>query len=321
MKKTIIFHDNNLTIRGTSVALYNYADYNEKILGNKSIIMTRPDDYVNAAKDKFTKRFECHFSWFHGYDTENFAKSVGADYFYVIKEGTQRDGIILQNTPTLVHSVFCNNDPHGHRYAYVSDWLAKNQGYNPETHSVPHMIEKLPPPPYDLRKKLGIPKNKIVFGCYGGSTEFNINWVHHIIKNVVTERDDIVFLFMNINKFNEEDHPNIIFLPGTWILEEKSAFINACDAMLHGRFYGETFGLSCGEFAMENKPIITYNGSGERNHIDILGERGIYYEGMEDLYDILNNFKKYIKFDDYDIPYKQYSPEIIMDKFNKVFLS
>lgn len=320
MNKTIIFHDNNLTVRGTSVALYNYADYNERILGNKSIIMARPDDYTNVAKKKFTDRFECNFSWFNGVDTLNYAKSVGADYFYTIKAGTPDDGVLLTEIPTLVHAVFCNNTPHGHKYAYVSDWLAKDQGYNPETHSVPHMIEKLPDPPYDLRERLGIPQNKIVFGCYGGSTEFNISWVHDTIKRVVSERDDIVFLFMNINKFME-DHNNVIHLPGTWVLEEKSAFINSCNAMLHARLYGETFGLACGEFAMENKPIITYGGSHERNHIEILGDYGVYYNNTEELYDILNNLKSYLKYEDYNKPYQNYSPDIIMDKFNRVFLS
>ncbi len=320
MNKKIIFYDNNLSLRGTSVALYNYADYNERILGNKSIIMAKPDDRVNLAKEKFEKRFECNFAWFRQDATEKYAESIGADYFYAIKEGRQTDGIVLKNIKTLVHAVFCRNDPHGHRYAYVSDWLAKNQGYNPETHSVPHMIEKLPKPLYDLRERLGIPKNKIVFGCYGGKTEFNINSVHHVIKDITEQRDDIVFLFMNINEFTEKNK-NIIHLPGSWILEEKSAFINACDAMIHARSGGETFGLSCGEFAMENKPVITYYGSVERNHIEILGDRGIYYNNYEELYDILNNFKKYIKFDDYNTPYLNYSPEIIMDKFNKIFLS
>lgn len=320
MSKTIIFYDNNLSLRGTSVALYNYADYNERILGNKSIIMARPDDTLNLTKEKFEKRFECVFGWFNQKGTEDYAKSIGADYFYAIKEGTQSDGIVLKDIKTLVHAVFCKNDPHGHRYAYVSDWLAKNQGYNPETYSVPHMIEKLPKAPYDLRERLGIPKNKTVFGCYGGKTEFNIGFVHSVIKDITKQRDDIVFLFMNINEFTEKNE-NIIHLPGSWILEEKSAFINACDAMIHARNGGETFGLSCGEFAMENKPVITYNGSGERNHIEILSDRGIYYNNYEELYDILTNFKNYIKFDDYDTPYLNYSPEIIMEKFNKVFLS
>jgi hypothetical protein len=42
---------------------------------------------------------------------------------------------------------------------------------------------------------------------------------------------------------------------------------------------------------------------------------------MEEIYDILNNFKKYKKFNDYYLPYLQFNPENIMDKFNKVFLN
>lgn len=317
--KTIVFYDNNLTLRGTSIALFNYADYNEKILGNKSIIIAKPDDYINLAKEKFINRFDTHFMWYNTSEFQNFMNVNNVDYFYVIKEGSMGDGILLSETPTLVHSVFCKNEPHGHKYAYVSDWLAKNQGYKSETHSVPHIVEKLPPQVYDLRERLCIPKNKLVFGYYGGSTEFNINWVHEVINRIVTERDDIVFLFMNVNKFME--HPNVMFLSGTWVLEEKSSFVNACNAMIHARLYGETFGLACGEFALENKPIITYYGSGERNHIEVLGERGIYYNNPEELYNIFNNFKNYIKFDDYNTPYLQFNPELIMDKFNKVFLS
>lgn len=318
MGKTIVFYDNNLTLRGTSIALYNYADYNEKILGNKSIIITKPDDTINKSKSKFTNRFETHFMWYNTAEFQNFMNVNNVDYFYVIKEGTSADGIVLTDTPTLVHAVFCKNDPHGHRYAYVSDWLCRDQGYDVEKHSVPHMIEKLPPPAYDLRERLGIPKNKTVFGYYGGSTEFNISFAKDVVNRVVNDRDDIVFLFMNIDVFAQ--HPNVIHLPGTWVLEEKSAFVNACDAMLHARQHGETFGLACGEFAMENKPIITYSLSSERNHIEVLGERGIYYSEPEGLYDILTNFKSYIKYDDYMAPYLNFSPEIIMNKFDNVFL-
>jgi hypothetical protein len=35
---------------------------------------------------------------------------------------------------------------HGYKYFYVSDWLCKDQGYSIETHSLPHICEKLPPP-------------------------------------------------------------------------------------------------------------------------------------------------------------------------------
>ena len=237
-----------------------------------------------------------------------------------IRAGNPSDGPILQHTPTLIHAVFCVNQPHGDKYAYVSDWLAKYNGYDPETHSVPHMIEKLPSPVNNLRHKLGISDDKLVFGCYGGSTEFNISFVHQAIKDTVVNRKDIVFLFMNINNFTES-HDQIIHLPGTWNLVEKSEFINACDAMIHARSGGETFGLSCGEFALENKPIITYKLSTEANHIEVLGDWGIYYSNYEEVFDIFNNFSSYKKFNNYNTPYLKFSPEIIMDKFKKVFLT
>jgi hypothetical protein len=70
-----------------------------------------------------------------------------------------------------------------------------------------------------------------------------------------------------------------------------------------------------------NKPVVTYEPSGERSHIEILGNRGIYYKGFEDVYDILNNLKNYVKYDDYYRAYDNHSPEVIMDRFNKNFLS
>ena len=34
----IVFHSNQLSLRGTEVAIYDYARYNEEYLGNNSII-------------------------------------------------------------------------------------------------------------------------------------------------------------------------------------------------------------------------------------------------------------------------------------------
>ena len=38
--KTVLFFDPNLNERGTSIATYDYANFNETILGNKSIIVS-----------------------------------------------------------------------------------------------------------------------------------------------------------------------------------------------------------------------------------------------------------------------------------------
>jgi hypothetical protein len=318
--KTILFHDNNLTLRGTSVAVYDYADYNEKILGGKSIILAKPDDNLNRAKTKFLNRFETLFGWWSSKELDDLMDNKKADYFYSIRSGNRSDGNLPHDHPSLVHVVFRNNDPHGTKYVYVSDWLAQDQGYDPETHSVPHIVRPLPNASYNLREKLGIPKDIIVFGCYGGSTEFNISFVHEIISKIVNERKDIIFLFMNINSFCD-NHKHIIHLPGTYILEEKTAFINACDAMIHARQHGETFGLSCAEFSMQNKPIITYALSREANHIQVLGKYGIYYKNKEDLYDILNNLYSYATYDDYDQIYTIFNPNNIMNKFKQIFLN
>jgi glycosyltransferase involved in cell wall biosynthesis len=292
--------------------MYQYAKYNEEILGNKSVIVSFPNR-DHGAIEKFRERFEVVLMEWWEYET--YLTQNNFDYLYLIKMGTN-DGYCLQTVPCLIHAVFRFNDPHGHKYFYVSDWLAKDQGYDPETYSLPHICEKLPEAEYNFREKHNIPENARVFGCYGGSTEFNIESTKQAIRKVVEEHDDIYFIFMNIQEF--ADHPQIKFYPGNYDLKEKSAFVNACDAMIHARRGGETFGLAVSEFALSNKPVITYELSGERSHLDILGERAILYKGYEDLLDIFVNFPLYIKYTDYDLPYKQFSAELIMKKFEKL---
>ena len=310
MNKKIAFHSNQLGLRGTEVALYAYARYNEEILGNKSIIISKPHSNLDTIQ-KFKNRFDVHLIEFGSCDS--LCTSLGVDYLYVTKAGDM-DGYYSNKIPTIVHAVFCINQPHGYRYVYISDWLARNQGYDAQTHSLPYIVEKLPDPSYDLRVRLGIPADAVVFGCYGGSTEFNINFVQEAIANTVHKNDNIYFIFMNINKFSAA-HKQIIHLPGTWNLDDKSAFIHATNAMIHARKGGETFGLAVAEFTMSNKPVITFSGSGERNHIEILGDKGIYYNDTSQLLDIFNNLSKYAKYTDYFKLYDQHTPEIIMSKF------
>jgi glycosyltransferase involved in cell wall biosynthesis len=103
-------------------------------------------------------------------------------------------------------------------------------------------------------------------------------------------------------------------------MDEKVAFINTCDVMIHGRFRGETFGLTVAESSTLNKPVITYNGSAERNHIDILGDAGMYYSDYDSLVNILMNISTAdIKDKDWN-RYTDYTPAKVMQQFNKVFL-
>ena len=70
--------------------------------------------------------------------------------------------------------------------------------------------------PFDenLRNELGIPSDSIVFGRYGGKSEFNIDITHKAIIEILESDDDynnnVYFLFMNTDKFYE--HSRIIYL-------------------------------------------------------------------------------------------------------------
>ena len=99
-----------------------------------------------------------------------------------------------------------------------------------------------------------------------------------------------------------------------WVIK----FINTCEAMIHARIEGESFGLSCAEFSIRNKPIITWNGSPDRNHIEVLGEKGIYYSTPQELKDILLSFDKQ-QDKDWNA-YRCFNPHDAMKTFDEVFL-
>ena len=88
--------------------------------------------------------------------------------------------------------------------------------------------------------------------------------------------------------------------------------------MLHARYEGESFGLSCGEFSIRNKPVLTWDRSPERNHIEILGEKGIYYSDQKQMRSTILDF---VKQPDQDWNcYKDYTPAKIMKIFEEVYL-
>ena len=177
---------------------------------------------------------------------------------------------------------------------------------------VPHMIN-LPDHNLNYRTALGL-ENKLIFGWYGGDN-FEIPFARQAVIDIAKKRNDVVFLFMNSTLFSNE--PNIYFIDSTYDLDEKVAFINTCDVMIHARERGETFGLSIAEFSSKGKPVITYGNSPERNHNMVLGDKGFYYSNYDELYTLLDNFI---------VPpwgcncYQEFTPEKVMNKFKKVFL-
>ncbi len=312
----IAFHSNQLCERGSEVALYDYAYYNEKILKNNSLIISKKDANLESFT-KFKDRFNV-FLYKDFSEVDQILRKEKTDVFYAIKDG-KRDGIESKICKTVIHCMFDLDQPHGDVYAAISYWLSQEKS-NGKTPVVPHMVN-LPNIKADLRNELGISNDEIVLGRYGGYGTFDLKFAHEAIKRALKKRKDIVFLFQNTSKFCD-DHPQIIRLPQNTDMLQKVKFINTCDAMLHAREQGETFGLAIGEFSIKNKPIITWNGSRDKAHLDILGNKAIKYSNEEDLYTILINISKdKLIGNDWDCYSNKYCPETVMDKFNKIFLS
>ena len=63
--------------------------------------------------------------------------------------------------------------------------------------------------------------------------------------------------------------------------------------MLHGRSLGESFGLSCAEFAYLNKKIISYKFNRHRSHLyHLTNNNYLEYSNRGNLFGILSNFDK-----------------------------
>ena len=310
----IAFWDNQLCERGTSTSLFDYAYYNEKLLGNKSFIFFDKNNTQNKENIimKFRKKFIVH-------PTDNFKevdyylKLYKISHIYIIKSG-QLDNRISKVAKNCIHCVFNCSYPHGDIYASISPYV---YGNNKKYPSVPHMIN-LPKNSTNMRNKLKIPENAIVFGGYGGKKNFNISFVKKTVYNVAKNNPNIFFLFANYHRFCDK-LPNIIHLPMIIDLNEKVSFINTCDAKLWARKEGETFGIAIGEFCYLNKPIIAMK-TGDKAHIHILRKKAIWYSNEKNLKNILLNFNPSIESKKDWNAYKNFTPKNVMSVFKKVFL-
>jgi hypothetical protein len=312
----IAFQTPQLDVRGSCVALYDYALYNETLLGNKSIIVVDKNGTNDViAIRKFSNRFPVFF-----YDDVNnlhdILKKHDTNILYTIKYG-KRDDIVFTDIKTVVHCVFDLSEPHGDVYAAVSKALANK--YNHPLH-VPHMIGMPPSKTKENMKKfLGIPENAIVFGRHGGDDTFNIPFVHDSIRKLVRNRPNLWFVFMGAPRFVE--HPHVIYLPLTCDIDEKNRFIQTCDAHLECGTLGHSFGLSMGEFSVNNKPIIAFSGRvWNTAHYDILKDKALYFKTQEEFEHILTTFNPKL-YENRDMNcYKEFSPIKVMKIFNEVFI-
>ncbi|MBK1853589.1 hypothetical protein JO972_01330 [Verrucomicrobiaceae bacterium 5K15] len=342
----IAFIEQKISDRGTSVAVYDYARHNEEILGNTSLTFSIPGGDGNA-EARFESRFDHHY-YSDREELDRLLAEHQVDFAYFLKHG-KNDGADTSVCRCGIHCVFKTTQPHGDVYACISEYL--NERFKTQCPVVPHMID-MPADAGDMRAELGIPADAIVYGRHGGAENFNLVFVQETVARILAEQPNTWFLFLNTDPFLPEGaagRERCIHLPSTADRKEVARFINSCDAMLHARRGGETFGLACGEFSVLNKPVITWapptgidgikqhlrnfyvklTGTGTRiphrmprAHLDILGDRAIVYHTAKELYPILANPSLWQQnYQDWDAYSSGYGPAPVMQLFSEVFLT
>jgi hypothetical protein len=316
----VVFHTNQLNVLGTSVAVFDYAHFNEKLLGNESLVMYEKNHLWNEqpAVDHFKKRFPllAYEDFAH---VDRMLMDAGADVCYYMKSG-ERDGKINKYGRCAVHVVFQAYEPHGDVYAYLSQWLSDKVtgGVSPV---VPPIVQ-LPAPTSSLRATLGIPERAVVFGRHGGWHDLDLDFAQRAIERVAKEKSDIFFVLVNTRPFCTP-LPNIIHLPATSDLQFKANFIASCDAMVHGRSRGETFGLAIAEFLYSGKPVFAWTGGTMgQNHHALLKDKKLFYDSEDELYRALIGFESWRwRASEIKAWVAPFAPEPVMRKFSEVFLS
>jgi len=161
MPKKILFHAEQLNLRGTTNSILEYAKYNQEILGNESAIMysaSNPDGVDVGTDESVVDQLRGIFPLYTYSDFKE-ANEIASnfDLCYSQRAGLKADfrtrepQLIIDSTKFGVHSVFQWYDPHGDRYAYISEWLAKmlqnNHGFlmsftcHPQIMTQSHILE------------------------------------------------------------------------------------------------------------------------------------------------------------------------------------
>jgi hypothetical protein len=313
----IAFHSDTLGLRGSEQAIWDYAHLNETILGNQSLICfpRRPGMEQQPA----FARWKTRFPLLPYHNLEGLQKKLapeGVEVLYWIKPGPF-DGRLIPGVKNCVHAMFLTDEFHGDTFAYVSRWCSEVMT-GAQLSYVPHFVA-LHPTGEDLRVRLGISRQARVFGRHGAADTFNIPFVRRAVLEHACKYPQDHFVFLNTEPIRgTRALTNVHYLPPTNCPEEKARFLATCDAMLHARWHGETFGLAVGEFAVLGKPVITYGASRERAHLDALGAKARIYHDREELICILEHFQPC--HEDATLYSKYARPDFVMEMFQRIFL-
>jgi hypothetical protein len=313
----VAFHSQLLTERGSVGAMLDYARLNRSVLGNESLLCLpeRPEFAANPLLKKWREEFEV-IQYQGKNDLGRKLKKDRAEVLYLTKPGPF-DGFLVPGVKNCVHAQFLCDEFHGDAFAYLSPWMSRVMTGREDSY-VPFYVPKFETP-QNLRDKLGILPGQKVFGRHGGWDTFNIPFARRAVVEHARKHWTDHFIFLNTEPIHGTERlSNVHYLAATVDPKEKAQFLASCDAMLHARWHGETFGLAVGEFAALGKPVITFEASRERAHLEMLGDRALRYRNRAELEEILCSFTpRKIS----GTVYEEFAnPNRVMNLFRKIFL-
>ncbi len=130
----------------------------------------------------------------------------------------------------------------------------------------------------ELRKKIGIQEDALVFGRIGRSDNGIYDPIAlNAFREALKTRTDIHYLVMSappkmIETVETEKIPNVHFLPPSSDEENIWAFHSAIDVLAHSRLDGESFGLNIAESMLSGNPIISHRSHIWNAHLEYLDE-------------------------------------------------
>ncbi len=298
-----LLHDNQLCERGTTTSMLDYArvlraaghdieiSYWSQAPANVPEIISRVGEEFRLLPH--SGRYELPL------------EAPSFDSVYFIKAGGD-DGLVVPGVHTLVHAVFQQYEPHGSRYAYISEWLAETMrdqvtGRQGRQSGLPELgaaakeagcqnalgfealdlIVDVASPQTGVRAELGIPEEAFVILRFGGLDTFDIGWAQETVVTLLDQNRDWYFIGLNTERFT--DHPRACFIPMVMDPTEKASIIAASDVFLTARGQGEAFGVAIAEALQIGIPVLAWNGGTDRNHIHMLSGLGALFRQPWDL--------------------------------------
>ena len=275
----MILDEEVLCDRGTTVAVYDYASALKRYHGIEPVILydadRDPDERVLA---HFQRTLDIRPYRGTSGRLERVREIAPSHYYYL--KVRKRDIRSFTGVETIAHSIFdFVPDDVVSRFGYVSSWLSDHVSGG-RVPVVPHIVS-LPPASRDMRPIWNIPHGVPIIGRYGAYDSFDVPFVPNCVRRAVERRADLWFVFVNTKPFM--DHPRVKFLPGVVELGDKADFIAACDAMLHSRYKGESFGLAMAEFLFMGKPVLCWGGGADRHHLALQPDPSNVYRTAAEL--------------------------------------